>query len=155
MAKGRELFRKTFHLRCLTGFWIRLWWFQCFPSFSAPIICDLAATIGMLKMVALENSQGIMMNFQEDNHSWVIFTKQYYGSGTINSTEKGLFYKYFSGNISRFPGIFIFRTSLGSCSWCQDVLGWFLLIMCKDHALTRSTNLINWSHPTLCFWLKR
>ena len=28
------------------------------------------------------------------------------------------------------------------------VLEWFLLIMCKQHTLTTSTNLINGNHPT-------
>ena len=37
----------------------------------------------------------------------------------------------------------------------QPVMGWFLLIMCKGHALTRPTNLISRSHPTLSFWLRR
>ena len=37
----------------------------------------------------------------------------------------------------------------------KNVLGWFLLIMCNDDTLTRSSNLISRNHITLSFWLKR
>ena len=37
----------------------------------------------------------------------------------------------------------------------KNVLEWFLLIMCKEHTLSRSTKLINRNHPTLCFCLRR
>ena len=33
----------------------------------------------------------------------------------------------------------------------KNVLECFLLIMCKEHTLTRSTNLLSRNHPTLCF----
>ena len=36
----------------------------------------------------------------------------------------------------------------------KKVLEWFLLIMCKEHTLSVSTNLRR-NHPTLCFWLRR
>ena len=38
----------------------------------------------------------------------------------------------------------------------KKCMGWFLLIMCKEHTLTRSANLLSRNHPTvtleLCFW---
>ena len=37
----------------------------------------------------------------------------------------------------------------------KNVLEWFLLIICKEHTLTRSTNLFSRNHLTLCFSLKR
>ena len=37
----------------------------------------------------------------------------------------------------------------------EKVLEWFLLIICKEHNLPRSTNLFSRNHPTLCFWLLR
>ena len=37
----------------------------------------------------------------------------------------------------------------------KKVLEWFVPIICKEHILTRSTNLLNRNHPTLCFWLRR
>ena len=37
----------------------------------------------------------------------------------------------------------------------KNVLEWFLLIMCKDHILARSTNLISRNHLKICFGLKR
>ena len=37
----------------------------------------------------------------------------------------------------------------------KNVLRWFLLIICKDHSLTRSTNLISRNHLILCFCLRR
>ena len=36
-----------------------------------------------------------------------------------------------------------------------NVLEWFLLIMCKEPTLSRSTNLYSRNHPTLCLWLRR
>ena len=36
-----------------------------------------------------------------------------------------------------------------------NVLEWFLLIMCNEHTLSRSTNLLSSNHLTLCFWLWR
>ena len=36
-----------------------------------------------------------------------------------------------------------------------NVLEWFLLIMCNEHTLSRSTNLLSSNHLTLCFWLRR
>ena len=37
----------------------------------------------------------------------------------------------------------------------KNVLEWFLLIINKEYTLTRSTNLLSRSHPTLCYWLRR
>ena len=37
----------------------------------------------------------------------------------------------------------------------KSLLEWFLLIICKEHTLTRSTNLFSRSHLALCFWLRR
>ena len=37
----------------------------------------------------------------------------------------------------------------------KNVLEWFLLIICKGHTLTRSTNLFSRNHTTLWFWLRR
>ena len=37
----------------------------------------------------------------------------------------------------------------------KNVLGWFLLMMCKDHTLTKSTNFISRNHSKLCFRLRR
>ena len=37
----------------------------------------------------------------------------------------------------------------------NNVLVWFLLIMCKEDTLTRSTKLLSRNHLTLCFWLRR
>ena len=37
----------------------------------------------------------------------------------------------------------------------KNVLEWFLLIMCKEITLTKSTNLLTRNHPTLCFRLRR
>ena len=37
----------------------------------------------------------------------------------------------------------------------KNMLGWFLLIMCKEDTLIKSTNLFSKNHPTLCFWLRR
>ena len=36
----------------------------------------------------------------------------------------------------------------------KSVLEWFLLIMCKDHTLSRYTNLSR-NHPIVSFWLRR
>ena len=36
-----------------------------------------------------------------------------------------------------------------------NVLGWFLLIMCKEYTLSRSTNLLSSNHLTLCFLSRR
>ena len=33
----------------------------------------------------------------------------------------------------------------------KNLLEWFLIIICKGHNLTRSTNLLSRNHPTLCF----
>ena len=37
----------------------------------------------------------------------------------------------------------------------KSVLEWFLLIICKEHSLHRSTNIFSRNHPTLSFWLIR
>ena len=37
----------------------------------------------------------------------------------------------------------------------KNVLEWFLLIMYKEHALIRSTNLFSRNHPLLCFSLRK
>ena len=37
----------------------------------------------------------------------------------------------------------------------KNTLEWFLLIMPKNHTLTRSATLFSRNHPTLCFWLRR
>ena len=37
----------------------------------------------------------------------------------------------------------------------KNVLGWFLLITCKEHAPHRSTKIFSRNHPTLYFWLIR
>ena len=37
----------------------------------------------------------------------------------------------------------------------KNMLKWFLLIICKEHTLSRSTNLLSRNHLTLCFWLRR
>ena len=37
----------------------------------------------------------------------------------------------------------------------KNVLELFLLKMCKEKALKRSTNLLGRNHPILCFWLIR
>ena len=37
----------------------------------------------------------------------------------------------------------------------KNVLEWFLLIMCKEHTLLRSTNLFSRNHPEFCFLLIR
>ena len=37
----------------------------------------------------------------------------------------------------------------------KNMLGWFLLIMCKEDTLIKSTNLFSKNHPILCFWLRR
>ena len=37
----------------------------------------------------------------------------------------------------------------------KNVLEWFLLIMCKEHSLRRSTNLFSRNHPTLFLIKKR
>ena len=37
----------------------------------------------------------------------------------------------------------------------KNVLEWFLLIICKGHTLTISTNPFSKNHPTLCFWWRR
>ena len=36
----------------------------------------------------------------------------------------------------------------------KNVLEWFLLIICKEHTLLKSTNLFSRNHPTLCFFLR-
>ena len=33
----------------------------------------------------------------------------------------------------------------------KNVLEWFLLIICKELTLIRSTNFVSKNHPTLCF----
>ena len=37
----------------------------------------------------------------------------------------------------------------------KNVMEWFLLIMCKEHTLARSKNLISRNHPTLFLINKR
>ena len=37
----------------------------------------------------------------------------------------------------------------------KNVFEWFLVKICKEHTLTRSTTIFSRNHPTLCFWLKR
>ena len=49
-----------------------------------------------------------------------------------------------------FAQIFVFCRLIS-----KNVLKWFLLMMCEEHTLTRSTNPLSRNHPTLCFWLIR
>ena len=37
----------------------------------------------------------------------------------------------------------------------KNVLEWFQLIMCKEHTVSRSTNLLSRNYTTLCFWLRK
>ena len=37
----------------------------------------------------------------------------------------------------------------------KNLLKWFLLMICKEHILNRSTKRFGRNHPTLCFWLRR
>ena len=47
-----------------------------------------------------------------------------------------------------FEQVFAFCTLIN-----KNLLEWFLLIICKEHALLRFTNLSSRNHPTLCFRL--
>ena len=50
----------------------------------------------------------------------------------------------------RFEQVFAFFMLIN-----KNVLEWFLLIICKEHILLRTTNLFSRNHPTLCFSLIR
>ena len=49
-------------------------------------------------------------------------------------------------SIFYFEQVFVFSRLIS-----KSVMEWFLLIMCKEHTLTRSANLISRNYPTLCF----
>ena len=52
--------------------------------------------------------------------------------------------------------IFCFGQAFVFCNLIsKNVLEWFLLIMCKEHTLSRSTNLLSRNHSILSFWLRR
>ena len=49
--------------------------------------------------------------------------------------------------------IFYFRQVYSFCRLInKNKLQWIHLIMCKEHTLSGSTNLVCRKHPTLCFW---
>ena len=52
--------------------------------------------------------------------------------------------------ITYFEQVFVFCRLMN-----KNMLEWFLLIMCIEHTLSRSTNLLSRNHPTLCFLIKR
>ena len=55
-----------------------------------------------------------------------------------------------------FAAMFYFEHVFALCMLInKNELEWFLLIICKEHPLHRSTNLFSRNHPTLCFWLIR
>ena len=49
-----------------------------------------------------------------------------------------------------FRQIFVFSRLIN-----KNVLEWFLLKICKEHTLKRSTYRFSRNHPTLCFWLRK
>ena len=79
------------------------------------------------------------------------------------SRSKGEFSRDYLINIAPYLAssawaIFYFGQVLVFCELInKNVLGWFLLIiMCKEHTLRRSTNLLrSRNHATLCLWLRR
>ena len=48
-----------------------------------------------------------------------------------------------------FRKVFVFTSLI-----IKNMLEWFLLIMCKEYTLSRSTNLFSRNHFTLCFSLR-
>ena len=52
--------------------------------------------------------------------------------------------------VIHFGQVFVFCSLIN-----KNVLEWFLLTICKEHTLQRSTNLLSRNHLTLCFWLRR
>ena len=49
-----------------------------------------------------------------------------------------------------------FRLAFDFCSLInKTLLEWFVLIMCKEHTLSRSANHLSRNHPALRFWLRR
>ena len=91
----------------------------------------------------------------------------------IKGNYSGLFFFWTSRSKGEFPRDYLINIApyLTSSAWAifyfgqvlvfcelinKNVLGWFLLIMCKEHTLRRSTNLLrSRNHPTLCLWLRR
>ena len=55
-----------------------------------------------------------------------------------------------------FAAMFYFEHVFVSCMLInKNVLEWFLLTICEEHPLHRSTNLFSRNHPILSFWLIR
>ena len=83
----------------------------------------------------------------------------YFSGITGNSEQKNILltieqlkqFSYFP-----FAAMFYFEHVFALCMLInKNELEWFLLIICKEHPLHRSTNLFSRNHPTLCFWLIR
>ena len=61
-------------------------------------------------------------------------------------------HNYIRTNSPWYSGISYFGQVFVSCMLInKNFFGCFLLILCKEHTLTRSNNLLGRNHPTLCF----
>ena len=58
-------------------------------------------------------------------------------------------------NLSQSVKILVSEQIALAAMFYLNLLEWFLLIMCKEQTLSRSTNLCNRNQPTLCLWLRR